>query len=210
MRKKDMNKLFTNGMALLIAAGCLVPAGASASTIFTFSNLPSTGTYNTTTGVTSITFNSLNINGSSTSGTFTETYTNSTGILTIAGTDATLGLSGTLITIQDSPAVTVAASTTINLYGAVSSITFNSSTFASDLGLTGVTSVLPSSVIAENFGITTQAAVSNSAQVSSSVASLTLPVSTPEPSTFAMLGLAMIAAGCIPVRRKLGLIRQAR
>jgi len=197
-------RLVTNSLTLLIAVSCLLPA-ASASTIFTFSNLPSTGTYTASTGITSITYDSLSINGTSTSGTFTETYSNSTGTLTIAGTDSSLGLSGTLITIQDSPAVTVAASKTLNLYGAVSTITLNNSTFAADLGLTGTTTVLPSKVIAENFGITTGAAVSGVSQVTSSIASLTLP--TPEPSTFAMLGLFLLAAACIPARRKLNFRR---
>jgi hypothetical protein len=198
-------RIMTIGVALLSASACLIPVAASASTIFTFSNLPSTGTYTVSTGVTSITYDSLTINGNSTSGTFTETYTNSTGTLTIAGTDSTLGLSGTLVTIQDSPAVTVAASSTLNLYGAVSTITLNNSTFATDLGLTGTTTVLPSKVIAENFGITTGAASGGVSSVTSSIASLTLP--TPEPSTFAMFGLALLAAACIPARRKLTLVR---
>lgn len=212
MRKKDMRTLLKNGMALLIAAGCMVPAGANASTIFTFSNFPtSSGTYTSSSGVTSIAYSTLVINGTTvlnTSGAFTETYSNSTGTLTISGAGGDGSLAGTLITIQDGgtfPAV--AGSTTVNLYGAVSSITINNSAFATDLGLTGTTSVLPSSVIAENFGVTTGALTGGTASVSSSVASLTLPVATPEPSTFAMLGLGLILTGFLPARRKLSLNR---
>ena len=168
----------------------MVPAGASASTLYTLSN-QSAGTFTTGTGVTSITYGTLTINGS---GTFTEVYSNSTGTLTISGTDAALGFSGTLITIQDSPAVSVAASdTNLNLYGAVSTIT-----------LTGTTSVLPSQVIAENFDITTGAATGGVSQVTAATASLTIA---PEPSTFAMFGLGLLAAVCIPARRKLSFAR---
>jgi hypothetical protein len=178
---------------MAVLAGCMVPAGASASTLYTLSN-QSAGTFTTGTGVTSITYGTLTINGSGTSGTFTEVYSNSTGTLTISGTDAALGFSGTLITIQDSPAVSVAASdTNLNLYGAVSTIT-----------LTGTTSVLPSQVIAENFDITTGAATGGVSQVTAATASLTIA---PEPSTFAMFGLGLLAAASIPARRKLSFAR---
>jgi hypothetical protein len=191
-----MKKNGFTGAAILIAAGCFLPIPGSASTLFTLSNAPSSGSFSA--GVVTINYDSLTINGNTTSGTFVETYTNSTGLLSLTGKDTAASLPSTVTLFQIQENMNLASTgATFNLYtGATSTINW-SSQFLTDLGLAPSPAPTPASVLADSFGVTTNAG----GTVTS--ATLSMSLQTPEPSTLAMLGLALSAALCFPARRRL-------
>lgn len=209
-----MKNLMTNGAALLMATVCLFPAAGNASTIFNFS-ASSGSTGNVVTGTTGgsisgVNFNTLTTNtslGTLSGLTVQLNYSGSTDTLTITGTgsggsDGFDGLTGTLLTIKYTTPLTIADSSTINLYSATAGDTVTySSAFLNALGLESVTSISSAE------SILTSAA---GAVTSTSGNFVVAGIATPEPSTWAMFGLALLAMGSARSRMKLAVNRARR
>jgi hypothetical protein len=138
----------------------------------------------------------FSINGGSATndaGTFVEKYTNSTGVLTLMQTGGTNNIS---LTIDEAKNLVTNSGFAISLYSAPTSLTFNSA-FLSLLGLAtnpGLANV-PASL--QTLGVTVQ---SNNT-VQSATLSMEV-VSTPEPSTFALLGIALLSGIVYKARRR--------
>jgi len=197
-----MNRFLKNSIMGWAAAICLLPATGSANTvIFTLSSsLPfqvngSSVTGSGSTEVVNILYSDLNIsmNGGAPvdhSGTYTETYTNSTGLLTLTGTG---GISMTVTEAMN--LVGTFTGNSANLYSGVTAVTFNAA-FQTLLGLAGNPPL--SQIGPENFSVT-----ANGGQVTSAIGTMT--VGTPEPSSFVMLGIALLSGIGFKVRRQSGL-----
>lgn len=191
------------GVMALAAVSCLLPASAWADTVFAFSNLGTSGTItgSGSTEVATITVDHINLNGVTTTGNnFTETYTNSTGLLTFSGTGtgafanltATSGIGGsnTFLSIQEAAGLLgTLPLNAISIYSGVTSLTF-SSAFLSDLGLT--TAPTPSKVAG-----TVTLTAGSTGQVTSTVTTFDVA---PEPSTFVMIGTSLLLAGAFSAR----------
>jgi hypothetical protein len=185
-----MKKILTKSVMAIVGAAFLLPASGSASVIFTLSSsLPyqingssvsGTGANETVT----VDFSNLQVNNNGTitnyAGSYVETYTNN-GSLTLTGTN---GISMTV-----SEAANLAGTFTgnsVQLYSGVTSLVFNAA-FLTELGQTSNPALANTSN--GNFGVT-----ANGAQVTSAVSTLQINsfVATPEPSSFAMLGIALL------------------
>jgi hypothetical protein len=198
-----IKRILKKGVIALSAAVCLIPATVFASTspLASFSmsgNSSSNSTYSSSSGVLTIDYTDLmfSINGGSATndaGTFVEKYTNSTGVLTLMQTGGTNNIS---LTIDEAKNLVTNSGFAISLYSAPTSLTFNSA-FLSLLGLAtnpGLANV-PASL--QTLGVTVQ---SNNT-VQSATLSMEV-VSTPEPSTFALLGIALLSGIVYKARRR--------
>jgi hypothetical protein len=197
-----MKSIVTKGLLALTAA-VVLPTVGSASTLFTFTALlGSPGTVNLTTGIAQINFDSYSIgssnyNAPTNTSTFNETYNNTTGVLAFSGMGATgtpfANLSGTFLTIDEAPGLLTGQSfplSALSLYSGVTNVIYGAN-FLSDLGITG-----PAVITSANVSVSTGGSGSSGSQTVSSTASVfTAAAATPEPSSFAMFGIAAILVG---------------
>jgi hypothetical protein len=189
-------------LALLLASA----APALPSTLFTFSS--STGTNGSITDISNdfvvtTTYNTIVVGGGSNQSiNVTEKYDSNSGLLTftesstaVAGTFSNI-TSDTLFSVQEAKnlVTNLVQSSPLSLYSAatVTSITVNP-TFLTDLGVPTTASIAAITDTIQTTGST--------GTLFSTVASFTT-VATPEPSSFALLGLGLLS-GVFIVRRKL-------
>jgi hypothetical protein len=198
-------RLFTNGVIAAVAAAFMLPASGLASTIFTLSSgLPFTSNGSSISGTgaaetATIDFSNLqvNINGSITNfaGSYVETYVNS-GAFTLTGTG------GISLSITEAPSlIGTFTGNSVSLYSAPTSLTFNSA-FLTELSL--ATNPTLAQVSAPMFAVT--ASGTGAGSVTSATATMTIAplTSAPEPSSFAMLGIGLLAAAGFSVRKRIG------
>jgi hypothetical protein len=181
----------------------LFPAVGSADTLISFGNmLPSTGTINgnTVSGVGFDTINGITVNN------FVEAYSN--GVLTFSvgggGNLETTGtfsnVSGTFLTINETAPTFGTNPQSVNLFTTVTSFSV-SSALLSDLGL-------PSLVQLDSAPLTTEISVTSQANgnviSTNAIFAFQSPLMTqaPEPATLSMLGLGLLGAGWLGLRRR--------
>lgn len=206
-----MKNIFLKGAALVISAGCMFPATGSASVIFSFgSTIPTGGTISGGNTLASMSLNEFVLNGvtyqngvGGATVSVTEAYSN--GKLTYTGnvsdgSDFT-ALTGTFLTINETASFPASYPGTVNLYSSVTSITATTA-LTSDLGLTGTN--IPVSVInvpQTNLSVSTTATGTGTSTQSVTSYADTITLTTPEPSSFAMLAFGLFSAGIFLMRR---------
>jgi hypothetical protein len=188
-----INRILNKGILTLAAAICLLPASGFASVMFTMSGFTS-GTSSYSGGVLTIQYTQLavSINGGANTdygGTYVETYNNGNGDFSLTG-----GTGNVSLTYDESANLVTTGGSAFNLYSSpVSLLTFNSA-FLADLGLTS-----NPPVTAVPYGLQVVSAAIAGSTVFSATTQVTV---TPEPSTFAMLGLALLCGIVYTVRRR--------
>ena len=207
-----MKRVLTKNVLMVAGLACLLPVAGNATTVSLSLSGFSGGT--STIGGASITFTTLDVAGTNVTDTITETYSYSGGVGTLsfkaATTNATYGLvSGqTFLTITESGSDLLpnTSPSAVNLYQNAYSLVFNDTTLAGKLGLQytslGSTQGIALGVVGGSFSDT-----ATSGTVSSGSGLITFNTSTPEPSTFAMLGIALFAGLGVSLRKKLALNR---
>ncbi len=184
-------------MFTLVAAICLLPVSGFASTAVSFTlsgfSAASNPVYSGT--VLTIDYNDLTSTaGTCTTGcagTYVETYNNTTGVFSLTQT----GGAGISLTINEAAGLVNTSGAAFSLYSAPTSLTFNSA-LLSEIGLGSNPPVQAFPVALQSVSAAIQ---SSNDKVTSAVTQFT---ATPEPSTFAMLGMALLCGIGFTVRKR--------
>jgi hypothetical protein len=211
-------KIFLSSKILGLAGFMfLLPAIGSASVVtWSLAILQSGGT--TGIGAASVSFADIVIGGTPVVDVITETYNYTGGVGTLsfkAGTgNLTYGFVAgqTFLTITEngSNLLPMTSAAAVNLFQNVTSIVFNDATFAAALGQTATSFTTSSAINALISGTPNFSVTSTSGSVSSAISNMSVNTATPEPSTFAMLGIALFAGLGVSLRKKLSVLRIQR
>jgi hypothetical protein len=194
-----MKNVFGSKFLLMASLAMLLPAAASAS-IVNISLIGLTGTNTESIGNATINFQDISINSNFIVDMITEVYSYNSGTnvatitLTSTATNATYGFvaGATFLTIKETGNTLTTTAATTQQYANISSLTF-SSAFATANGFTYTTTNGSPAVGAPSYSNPDLSATYSGGTVSSATGNLNLVTSTPEPATFGMLGLALIA-----------------
>jgi hypothetical protein len=195
MAIKMINRVLKNGVMTLAAAMCLLPASGFAATIsFSLGGFSVASNPAYSGGILTIDYNDLTTTAgtcnSGCSGTYVETYNNSSGAFELAQT----GGNAIDLTYNAGAGLVSTNGIAFSLYTAATALNFNAA-FLSEIGLANnpPAAAVPVALQAVS------AAVQSNDKVTSPNTSMTI---TPEPSTFAMLGLALLCGIVYTVRRR--------
>ena len=175
--------------ALGIAITCSAAVSGHAATVFTMagatgSSITGTGSSETVT----IDWNTLSVGSTQYAGTYVETYTN-TGTLTLTEGGSTIMSIGEAASLAGT-----FSNTTFQLYSAPTSLLIEGA-LLTELGLSSSPPLVD--LTAGSYSVTASGSGSNTATSESSQFTIT-----PEPSTFALFGLALLSAAGYKARKR--------